>query len=76
MDGVCKFYRGRQALFRGAEAKSGLPKRPFADTLAMVTPRSFMAVGVPAVSDRISINRPAGRLSGLQIVKAAPSACQ
>ena len=42
----------------------------------MTAPRPFMAVGVPAVSDRISISRSAGRLSGLQIVRASPSACQ
>src|SRR5580704_2207813 len=60
------------ALRPNAVSPSGWPLK----TLAMTAPRPFIAVGVPAVSERMSISRSAGRLSGLQMVKASPSACQ
>src|ERR1700722_12284481 len=57
------------ALRPNAVSPSGAPP----NTLAITAPRPFMAVGVPAVSDRISINRVGGKI-GRFADRRAPAA--
>src|SRR3984957_10038433 len=59
------------AVMPKAVSPSGAPP----STLAITAPRPFMAAGAPAVSERISISRSGGRLSGLPMVRDSPRAC-
>src|SRR3954452_8014354 len=63
-----------RSFFAAMTANAVSPGGLAPSNLAITAPRPFIAVGVPAVSDRMSISRSGGRLSGLQIVSASPSA--